>query len=102
MLERDVSEGGVVVGEGERRAVLWDCKREALRGLGVNIRDSRGKTTRNPTNQVTQILERKFLQIQILRSTTDSKAVDYWNSRRSSRRNLNSTLFFERIVTLRR
>ena len=37
MLERDVSEDGVVFEEGERRAVLWDCKREALRGLGVNI-----------------------------------------------------------------
>ena len=47
MLERVMSEGGVVVGWGERRAVLWDCKREALRGLGVNTRDSRGKTTRN-------------------------------------------------------
>ena len=41
MLERDVS---VMVewwfeselAELERRPLLWDCKREALRGLGVN------------------------------------------------------------------
>lgn len=25
------------LGEYSRRAVLWDCKREPLRGLGVNI-----------------------------------------------------------------
>ena len=47
MLEWDVSEGGLVVGEGERRAVLWDCKREALRGLGVNTGE--GKQLATPT-----------------------------------------------------
>ena len=45
MLERDVSEDGVVFGEGERRAVLWDCKREALRGLGVNIGEEKQLAT---------------------------------------------------------
>ena len=103
ILERDVSEGGLVVEEGERRAVLWDCKREALRGLGVNIGEEKqlATPTRLRTKVANSIMERKFQQIQTLGSTTDSTAIDYCRTR-GSNKNPNITLSLEKVITLRR
>ena len=53
MLERDVSEGGVIVGEGERRAVLWD----SLQARGASRawrKHSRLEKKNNLTNLVIQ------------------------------------------------
>ena len=53
--------------------MLWDCKREALRGLGVNIGEEKQVASRHCYEPSSSIMEHKFLKIQTLRSTTDSK-----------------------------